>query len=194
MVTGTIGLDVLLTEDRAAITLDSAGPQVSSYWLTAPTPYSQPTSLSCASRCQNRPAGVTIFASTSPTRLPRARRTRRSGWRAAGSTPGGSYVLNEPDGAEPGCRATTTPATRRRTRSPSRCRGGDRSGQRCAHRAAHRGDDGVWVWEEDRPMATYLSSCSPATTSSSRAPGPEGCRWSARSCASDLDASSRAST
>ena len=80
---------------------------------------------------------------------------RGSALRSGGSPPRGSFVLNEPDGARPGCRATITRRTRRRGDSTVTVPAGltavanggsSSSGGRRRH----------VVWEQAEPMATYL--------------------------------------
>ena len=157
-ISGTVVLDVALTSDRSEITLDSLGPVVSQVTvdgvdaavepdgpelrITLPTPGRSGDELRVEVAYSED-----VSPLTSTVGLP-------SGWF---NTPGGSYVLNEPDGARtwlpcndhPSDKATYTFTLTVPTGVTAVANGA---------LAEHRTEPGqeVWVWQEDRPMTTYL--------------------------------------
>ena len=158
VVEGTVGLDVEVTEDRNEITLDSDGPEVSSVVVDGVTAgfaedgpelrieLPRPAIEGDAIRVE-----IAYSMSTAPVASPIG---LDSGWF---NTDDGSYVLNEPDGARtwmpcndhPSDKATYT-FTIEVPSGVTAVANGELTDQRAA------GASEVWVWQEDRPMATYL--------------------------------------
>ena len=157
-VAGTVAIDLLLTENRAQITLDSAGPVVSSVLVDGVLAVTEqdPPELRITLPSQRR-AGDELhlrIAYSVATQPVESSVGLESGWF---NTVGGSYVLNEPDGA--------------RTWLPCNDHPSDKASFTFTIRVPHgvtavangalvdrRPQDGrnVWVWQEDQPMATYL--------------------------------------
>ena len=78
---------------------------------------------------------------------------------SGGSAPtGGSYTIDEPDGAHPGSRPATTRRTRPRSPSTSPCRPAPSPWPTGAStRRRTTGGTDTWTWTADEPMATYLA-------------------------------------
>jgi len=155
---GSVGLDVTLTQDRGEITLDSSGPEVTEVTVdgTAATftpddPELRITLPSAGHSGDRLRVEVAYHLQPAPgfsgTGLP-------TGWF---NTPDGSYVLNEPEGARtwlpsndhPSDKATYT-FTITVAKGVTAVANGEMVDQRS------EGDRDVWVWQEDRPMTTYL--------------------------------------
>ncbi|MGB8861645.1 MAG: M1 family metallopeptidase, partial [Ilumatobacteraceae bacterium] len=158
VVEGSVGLDVLLTESRDEITLDSAGPEVSTVTVDgaeadvrADGPELRITLPGAGSAGDELRVEVTYRVAVSTTRsaigLP-------VGWYA---TDGGSYVLNEPDGARTWLPCNDHPSDKASytfTLSVPTGLTAVANGELVDHRSETGGE--TWVWQEDRPMATYL--------------------------------------
>jgi len=158
VVAGTVGMDLTLTEDRTSFTLDSAGPVVNAVTINtvdAEFDNDEPElritlpqqghagdhlRVEVAYRVETGPVGSAVGLD--------------SGWF---NTDGGSYVLNEPDAARtwlpcndhPSDKATYTFTIEVPSNVTAVANGSLKD-----HRS--KGDSTVWVWQEDRPMATYL--------------------------------------
>ena len=155
---GTVGIDLLLTEDRSAITLDATDPLVSEVTVDgAPVAFLNDAPELRIELAQPTAAGTTlrveiVYAvdprpSNSPVGLP-------NGWF---NTPGGSYVLNEPDGARAWFPCNDHPsdkATYTFTIDVPQGVTGVANGQLVEERA--EGGRAIWVWQQDDPMTTYL--------------------------------------
>lgn len=155
---GTVGLDVSLTSDRAEITLDAAGPVVSQVTvdgveatavadgpelrITLPQPGNSGDELRIEVAYSED-----VSPLTSAVGLP-------NGWF---NTPGGSYVLNEPDGARTWLPCNDHPSDKASYTFTITVPAGVTAVANGAL-AEHRTEAGkeVWVWQEDRPMTTYL--------------------------------------
>ena len=155
---GTVGLDVMLTSDRAEITLDAAGPVVSQVTvdgveatavadgpelrITLPQPGKSGDELRIEVAYSQD-----VSPLTSAVGLP-------SGWF---NTPGGSYVLNEPDGARTWLPSNDHPSDKATYKFTLTVPAGVTAVANGAL-ADHRTEAGqeVWVWQQRRPMATYL--------------------------------------
>ncbi len=156
-VTANLGIDVRFTEDRAEFTLDSSGPQIDSVTVDgAPATFqSGCDELRIAPR-QPEAQGVVAHVQVhyhftgdaSGGGFP------PSGWF---NTEGGSYVLDEPDGARRWLPSNDHPsdkATFHVTIHVPAGVTGVANGALVAHTTA--GGVDTWVWDEDQPMATYL--------------------------------------
>lgn len=157
-IAGSVGLDVVLTEDRDELTLDSLGPIIEQVTVDGaeaesdtdgpelrielPQPGHEGDELRLEVEYrvdpQDHPSAVGL----------------ENGWTNTG---GGSYVLNEPDGARtwlpcndhPSDKATFT-FTLSVPAGITAVANGALTSQRT------EGDRDVWVWDETLPMATYL--------------------------------------
>ncbi len=158
LVAGTVGMDITLTQDRTAITLDSAGPVVQSVSIDRTdaefvndAPELRITLPRPGHAGDNLRIEVTYTVVTSPVDSTIG---LESGWF---NTDGGSYVLNEPDAARtwlpcndhPGDKATYTFTIEVAAGVTAIANGALEDHRRV-------GESDVWVWQEDRPMATYL--------------------------------------
>lgn len=158
VVVGTVAMDITLTEDRTAFTLDSTGPVVSSVTVdqTEVAFETDEPELRITLPQQGRAGDhlrveVTYRVKTGPVGSVIG---LDSGWF---NTDGGSYVLNEPDAARtwmpcndhPSDKATFTFTIEVPSDVTAVANGSLKD-----HRSA--GDSEVWVWQEDLPMATYL--------------------------------------
>ncbi len=157
-ITATAHLDLVMTEDRTTISLDSDGPIVSSVavdgapaeFVAAPpelliTPSSQLSS--------GQHVGIDVMYTLSPEPLPSAA-GQMVGWF---TTPGGSYVLNEPEGAHTWLPSDDHPSDQATFRFELTVPSGltaIANGALIDHTSTATAD--TWVWQEDRPMATYL--------------------------------------
>lgn len=158
VVDGTVGLDVVLTEDREAITLDSSGPVVSSVSVDGTTADFEADSPELRITLpQQGHAGdvvrieIAYSVATAPVDSPIG---LQSGWF---NTANGSYVLNEPDGARTWLPCNDHPSDKASftfTIEVSTGMTAVANGALMDQQTQEGGD--VWVWQEDRPMATYL--------------------------------------
>lgn len=151
-------LDLVTTEDRDTFSLDSAGPIVSAVsvdgvpaeFIAAPpelliTPVSHLTS--------GQHIGVDVTYTLSPEPVP-SDAGEQVGWF---KTPGGSYVLNEPDGAHLWMPCDDHPSDKATFRFELTVPSGSTAvanGALVEHTSTASTD--TWIWQEDRPMSTYL--------------------------------------
>ena len=157
-VAGTVAIDLLLTEDRAQITLDSAGPEVSTVLVDGVLAVTEqdPPELRITLPGQRRAGDelhlvVSYAVATQPVDSPIG---LESGWF---NTDNGSYVLNEPDGARTWLPCNDHPSDKASFTFTIEVPAGVTAVANGAledHRT--EADKEVWVWQEDRPMATYL--------------------------------------
>jgi len=158
VVEGTVAIDLLLTEDRTQITLDSAGPAVSTVLVDGVLAVTEqdPPELRITLPTQRR-AGeqlqllIAYSVATQPVDSPIG---LQSGWF---NTDQGSFVLNEPDGARTWVPCNDHPSDKASYTFTIEVPAGVTAvanGALVDHGTGH--DSEVWVWHEDRPMATYL--------------------------------------
>ncbi len=151
-------LDLVMTEDRVAFSLDSAGPIVSAVsvdglpakFVVAP-PELLITPVSQLARGQR--IGVDVTYSLPPQPVP-SDAGQQVGWFR---TPGGSYVLNEPEGAHTWLPCDDHPSDKATFRFELTVPSGltaVANGALIEHTSTATTD--TWVWQEDRPMATYM--------------------------------------
>ncbi|MEI7548670.1 MAG: M1 family metallopeptidase, partial [Actinomycetota bacterium] len=157
-VEGSVGVDLTLTSDRTAITLDSAGPIVSEVSVggakaefTADDPELR-IKLPNVGHKGDRLRVKVVYALDPH---PQASVVGlNNGWF---NTVGGSYVLNEPDSARTWLPCNDHPSDKADyTFTITLPRG--LTGVANGDLVDHRTEDGheVWVWHEARPMTTYL--------------------------------------
>ncbi|MBI4883799.1 MAG: M1 family metallopeptidase [Actinobacteria bacterium] len=157
-VDGTVGLDVTLTSARDEITLDAVGLTASNVTVGGESvvavadgpelriPLPQPGSAGDSLRIEVS-YGFENAQILSPIGF-------SIGWF---NTPGGSYVLNEPDGARSWLPCNDHPsdkATYTFTIAVPAGLTAVANGTLTDHRTV--GDQEVWTWQQDDPMATYL--------------------------------------
>lgn len=151
-------IDILMTQDRAAFTLDSAGPVVSAVSVdgSPATFVAEPPELRITPATKlvsGQHVGVDVAYTLSPASVPSAA-GGPVGWFP---TPGGSYVLNEPEGAHTWMPCDDHPSDKATFRFeltvPSGMTAVANGGL-----VGHTSDvsTNTWIWQEDRPMATYL--------------------------------------
>lgn len=158
IVEGTVGLDVVLTETRSFITLDSAGPVVSSVSVDgtgahfeADSPELRITLPQPARAGESVRIDIAYSVVTEPVDSPIG---LQSGWF---NTDDGSYVLNEPDGARTWMPCNDHPSDKASFTFTIEVPTGVTAvanGALTDQRTEPEGD--VWVWHEADPMATYL--------------------------------------
>ena len=155
---GSVGVTLALTQPRSDITLDSRGPLVSQVLVDgSPVEFRNDTPELRIDLAQPGAAGdvlqldidyeVDPRPTNSPVGLP-------NGWF---NTPGGSYVLNEPDGARAWFPCNDHPsdkATYTFTIEVPQGLTGVANGMLVDQRT--EGGRDIWVWQQDDPMATYL--------------------------------------
>jgi aminopeptidase N len=151
-------LEMAMTEDRETFTLDSAGPIVSAVSVdgvpadfTAESPELHITPATKLSRGQHVSVDVTY------TLLPATVPSPAGGPVGWFSTPGGSYVLNEPEGTHTWMPCDDHPSDKATFRFELTVPTGVTAvanGALIDHTSNVSSD--TWIWEEDRPMATYL--------------------------------------
>ncbi|MEP7113257.1 MAG: M1 family metallopeptidase [Ilumatobacteraceae bacterium] len=157
-ISATVHLDVLMTEERAMFSLDSDGPVVSDVtvdgvqakFVAAPPELliTPATKLSSGQRI-----GVDVSYTLVPGPVPSAAGDE-VGWFP---TRGGSYVLNEPEGAHTWIPCDDHPSDQATFRFELTVPSGltaVANGGLLDHTSTVTTD--TWIWQEDRPMATYL--------------------------------------
>jgi aminopeptidase N len=157
-IAATAHLDLVMTEDRATISLDSDGPVVSSVAVDGnPATFvaAQPELLitPAVPLASGQHVGVDVTYTLSPEPVPSAA-GQTVGWFP---TPGGSYVLNEPEGAHTWIPCDDHPSDQATFRFELTVPTGltaVANGALIDHTSTATTD--TWVWQEDRPMATYL--------------------------------------
>ena len=151
-------LDIVMTADRDTFSLDSDGPVVSAVTIdgaaakfTAARPELLITPSSHLTTGQK--IGADITYTVSPHSVPSAA-GERVGWFP---TPGGSFVLNEPEGAHTWLPSDDHPSDQATFRFEVTVPTGltaVANGALVAHTSAPTTD--TWIWQEDHQMATYL--------------------------------------
>ncbi len=152
-------LDIAMTADRARFSLDSAGPVVSAVSVDgvpavfeAASPELLITPVTPLTTGQHVAVDVDYTVS-SPGPLPSAA-GGAAGWFP---TPGGSYVLNEPEGAHFWMPSDDHPSDQATFRFELTVPSGITAvanGALVDHTSTATTD--TWIWQEDRPMAPYL--------------------------------------
>ena len=174
-VEGVVAIDLRLTEDRETITLDSLGPQVSAVTLAGRALPFSPEPPELLIDIPDSAAGTALELVVRYTVHPASASSGvgvEVGWIA---TPGGSYVLNEPDGAHtwlpcndhPSDQATFTFRITVPEGTSAVANGA------LVERTASAGT-ATFVWEEQRPMATYLIQLLTGDYEIVEAAGPAG--------------------
>lgn len=190
LIEAAVTIDLQLTDDRDSITLDAQGPEVTevvvdgadaSFRMDSPE-------LRIDLPAQGRAGDeleVVVHYGLHPQPQPSAI-GMNNGWH---NTPGGSYVLNEPDGARtwlpcndhPGDKAAYTFTLTVPTGLTAVA-----NGALLDHRSEVEHE--VWVWEETRPMATYLIQLLTGDYELVRGTGPHGLELLSVVLRSDLQA------
>ncbi len=157
-ISATAHLDLVTTEARDSFSLDSAGPIVSAVsvdgvpadFITAP-PELLITPVNHLARGQH--IAVEVTYSLAPAAV-LSEAGQQVGWF---KTPGGSYVLNEPDGAHTWMPCDDHPSDKATFRFELTVPSGltaVANGALVEHTSTATTD--TWIWQEDRPMATYM--------------------------------------
>ena len=157
-ISATAHLDLVMTEDRSTFSLDSDGPVVSSVVVDgSPATFvaAQPELLITPGvpLTSGQRVGVDVTYTLSPEPIPSAA-GQTVGWF---TTPGGSYVLNEPEGAHTWIPCDDHPSDQATFRFELTVPTGltaVANGALIDHTSTATTE--TWVWQEDRPMATYL--------------------------------------
>jgi aminopeptidase N len=157
-ISADVRLDMVMTEDRASFTLDSAGPVVSAVTVddvaatfTSVEPELEITPATPLTSGQH--VAVDVKYSLSPEPVPSAAGDK-VGWFP---TPGGSYVLDEPEGAHTWLPSDDHPSDKATYRFEITVPTGltaVANGALVDHTSTVSTE--TWTWQEDRPMATYL--------------------------------------
>ena len=157
--TGSVTLTIVLLDDRDEITLDSAGPDVDAVTVDgSPAEFVEEDVELRITPDAGFAAGdevevVVEYHESSPASY------ASSGVLGAGwfNSEGGSYVLNEPDGARTWLPSNDHPADKAtwtfEITVPSRVTA-VANGELVSTSPGPKGD--TWVWRQDEPMATYL--------------------------------------
>jgi len=158
-ITATVHLDIDMTTDRATFSLDSAGPVVSAVRVDGATAafeaaapeliITPPNPLTTGQRI-----GVDIDYTIDNPQPVSSASGGTVGWF---STPGGSYVLDEPEGARTWLPSDDHPSDKASFRFELTVPTGVAAianGGLLDHTTATSTD--TWIWQEDRPMATYM--------------------------------------
>ncbi|HEY0521462.1 MAG TPA: M1 family metallopeptidase [Ilumatobacteraceae bacterium] len=155
---GTVHLDVAMTDDRDEFSLDSDGPIVSKVLIDG-----QPAKFEAAdpellitpnarlSRGQHIAVDITYRVSPRPVK---SQAGEEVGWFP---TTAGAYVLDEPEGAHTWVPCDDHPsdkATFRFDLHVDAGKTGVANGALIDHTSSPGGD--TWIWQEDQPTATYL--------------------------------------
>jgi len=158
VVAGSVALDIVLTTDRREITLDAQGPVVSEVIVSgAVAKFRQDGPELRIALPEPGRSGHSVQVVVRYDLLPEPRPSAigmSNGWF---NTPGGSFVLNEPDGAHTWLPCNDHPSDKAGYTFTITVPAGltaVANGALIDHRT--EGAQEVWVWEESRPMATYL--------------------------------------
>ena len=157
-ISATVHLDIVMTQDRPTFSLDSDGPAVSSVLVdgVAATFASERPELlitPATPLVNGQRIGVDVAYTVSPEPFPSAA-GQEVGWF---STPGGSFVLNQPEGAHTWLPSDDHPSDQATYRFQITVPTGVTAvanGAMVEHTSTDTTE--TWVWQEDRPMATYL--------------------------------------
>ena len=151
-------LDMVMTEDRQTFSLDSAGPVVSAVSVdgvpatfSAEPPELHITPVTALANGQHVSVDVTYTLS------PETVLSATGGAVGWYSTPGGSYVLDEPEGTHTWMPCDDHPSDKATFRFELTVPSGVTAianGALIDHTSNVTTD--TWIWQEDRPMATYL--------------------------------------
>jgi aminopeptidase N len=157
-IAATAHIQLVMTADRATFSLDSDGPVVSAVVIdgapatfVAAPPELLVTPAGHLSRGQHINVDVTYTLSPQP--VP-SMAGQTVGWF---TTPGGSYVLNEPEGAHTWMPCDDHPSDQATFRFELTVPSGVTAvanGAMVDHTSTATTE--TWIWQEDRPMATYL--------------------------------------
>ena len=154
----TAHLDILMTEDRDEFSLDSDGPKVSAVTIDgAPAQFDAAPPELLITPAQplttGQRIGVDVTYALSPRPVP-STAGDMVGWFPSIS---GSYVLNEPEGAHTWLPSDDHPSDKATFRFEITVPSGltaVANGGLVDHTSTVSTD--TWIWEESRPMATYL--------------------------------------
>jgi aminopeptidase N len=157
-ITATVHLDVVMTENRNEFSLDSDGPDVSAVsvdGVAAEFDEAPPELLITPATplIAGQHIGVDVTYTLSPEPISSAAGDQ-IGWFPS---LGGSYVLNEPEGANTWLPSDDHPSDKATFRFELTVPSGltaVANGALVDHTSTDTTD--TWIWEEDRPMATYL--------------------------------------
>jgi aminopeptidase N len=155
---GNVHLDIAVTEDRSFFSLDCDGPDVTAVNIdgsAAQFDEANPELIITPAKplSSGDQIGVDVTYHVTPNAVPSVA-TGQVGWFP---TPGGSYVLNEPEGARTWLPSDDHPSDQASFRFEITVPTGVTAvanGAMVEHTT--QGSDDTWVWEEDLPMATYL--------------------------------------
>lgn len=154
---GTVHLDVVMTEDRDEFSLDSDGPAVSVVTIDGePVDFSEERPELVITPSRRLEKGQRIAVDVSFSRSPQAVASAATGAVGWFPTPGGSYVLNEPEGASTWFPCDDHPSDQASFRFEVTVPSGVTAvanGALLDHSSTEAGD--TWTWQEDRPMSTY---------------------------------------
>jgi hypothetical protein len=158
-ISATVHLDIDMTQDRSTFSLDSAGPVVSAVRVDgAPASFEAANPeliITPASPLTNgQRIGVDIDYTIDNPQPVLSESGGSVGWF---STPGGSYVLDEPEGARTWLPSDDHPSDKASFRFEVTVPTGVAAianGGLLDHTSATSTD--TWVWQEDRQMATYM--------------------------------------
>ena len=176
VVEGTVEVDLVLTEDRTQITLDSAGPAVSTVLVDGVLAVAEQDSpelritLPSARRAGEQLRLLIAYSvATHSVDLPSG---LQSGWF---NTDDGSFVLNEPDGARTWVPCNDHPSDKASYTFTIEVPAGVTAVANGALAEHRTGPDGeVWVWKENRPMASYLVQVLTGDYEVIESEGPDG--------------------
>ena len=176
LLTGTVGIDLLLTEDREALTLDATAPVVSAVAVngvpaafTADSPELRITLPGPGRAGDAVRLEIRYSVATEPVG---ASNLDDVGWL---NTDHGSYVLNEPDDARSWLPSNDHPSDKATYTFTIAVPAGVTAvanGALIGHRS--EADTEVWMWQEDRPMATYLTQVLTGQYEVVETSGPDG--------------------
>lgn len=157
-ISATARLDVVMTEDREAFSLDSDGPDVSAVSVDGvPADFvAAPPELLITPATQldnGQRVTIVVTYTLSPAPVPSAA-GEQVGWFP---TPGGSYVLNEPEGARTWLPSDDHPSDKATFRFELTVPSGltaVANGGLVDHTSTASTD--TWIWQEDQEMAPYM--------------------------------------
>ncbi|HZX55069.1 MAG TPA: M1 family metallopeptidase, partial [Ilumatobacteraceae bacterium] len=158
-ISATVHLDIDMTQDRQTFSLDSAGPVVSAVRVDgAPATFDAAVPELIITPPSPLTNGQHIAVDIDYTiDNPQPTLSQASGSVGWFTTPGGSYVLDEPEGARTWLPSDDHPSDKASFRFELTVPTGVTAvanGAMLDHTSAASTD--TWIWQEDRPMATYM--------------------------------------
>ena len=158
-IVGSVTMQIAITEDRDQFTLDSVGPAIDAVIIDGSgVTFAEEDRELRITPAAPLTSGQQITVEVDYHAAPDAGSATSAGLPVGWfNTLGGSYVLNEPDGARTWLPSNDHPADKATWTFEITVPTGDTAVANGAHVSTTPGPSGdTWVWRQDQPMATYL--------------------------------------